>query len=148
MTLSKGNIFLVTSLIWGESTGDHWTPPTKASDAELWYFLWIDQWRRAFMFSLICVRTNGCVNNRHASDLRRHHANYDVTVIINSEAFMTLCVRKISLHWDRTVSWNPSRQCIIHKTLILINDFNEETGKFAERSEPSGNHVTSVGIIR
>ena len=41
---------------------------TKASDAELWYFLW--------------SRINGWVNNREAVDLRRHHAHYDVTVML------------------------------------------------------------------
>ena len=40
------------------------------------------QWRRALMFSLICAKTNGWVNNRDAGDLRCHHAHFDVTVII------------------------------------------------------------------
>ena len=39
------------------------------------------QWRGALMFSLICVGTNGWVNNRDAGDLRRHCAHYDVTVM-------------------------------------------------------------------
>ena len=39
------------------------------------------QWRGALMFSLICAWTNGWVNNRNAGDLRRHHADYDVTVM-------------------------------------------------------------------
>ena len=40
------------------------------------------QWRGALMFSLICAWMNGWVNNREAGDLRRQHAQYDVTVII------------------------------------------------------------------
>ena len=32
------------------------------------------------MFSLICARINGCVNNREAGDLRRYRAHYDVIV--------------------------------------------------------------------
>ena len=32
-------------------------------------------------FSLICARTNGWANNRDASDLTRHRAHYDVTVM-------------------------------------------------------------------
>ena len=44
-----------------------WIPRTKASDAE--------------MFSLICASINACVNNREASDLRRHRAHYDVIVL-------------------------------------------------------------------
>ena len=40
------------------------------------------QWGGALMFSLICARTNGSINNREASDLRRNCAHYDVTVIL------------------------------------------------------------------
>ena len=39
------------------------------------------QWRGALMFSLICARINGWVNNREAGDLRLHRAHYDVTVM-------------------------------------------------------------------
>ena len=42
------------------------------------------QWRGAFMFSLICAWINCWVNNRKASDLRRHRAHYDVTVIFTT----------------------------------------------------------------
>ena len=40
MTSSNGNIFRVTGPLWGEFTGDRWIPLTKASDAELWCFIW------------------------------------------------------------------------------------------------------------
>ena len=40
MTSSNGNIFRVTGPLWGESTGHRWIPRTKASDAEIWCFLW------------------------------------------------------------------------------------------------------------
>ena len=39
------------------------------------------QWRGALMYSLICIRINGWVNNDEAGDLRRHRAHYDVTVM-------------------------------------------------------------------
>ena len=39
MTSSNGNIFRVTGPLCGEFTGHRWIPLTKASDAELWYFL-------------------------------------------------------------------------------------------------------------
>ena len=39
------------------------------------------QWRGALMFCLICAWTNGWVNNRDVSDLRRHRAHDDVTVM-------------------------------------------------------------------
>ena len=40
MTSANGNIFRVTGHLCGEYTGPRWMPRTKASDAELWCFLW------------------------------------------------------------------------------------------------------------
>ena len=40
MTSSNGNIFRVTGHLCGEFTGHRWINHTKASDAELWCFLW------------------------------------------------------------------------------------------------------------
>ena len=40
MTSSNGNIFRVTGPVCGEFTGHRWIPIIKASDAELWCFLW------------------------------------------------------------------------------------------------------------
>ena len=40
VTSSNGNIFRVTGPLCGEFTGHRWIPRTKASDAELWSFLW------------------------------------------------------------------------------------------------------------
>ena len=60
MTSSNGNIFRVTGHLCGEFTGP----------------------RRALMFSLICARINGWVNNGEAGDLRRHRAHYDVIVMV------------------------------------------------------------------
>ena len=45
------------------------------------------QWRRALMFSLICVSINAWVNNREAGDLRRYRAPYDVTVMLASSIY-------------------------------------------------------------
>ena len=39
-------------------------------------------WRGDLMFSLICTRINGWVNNGEAGDLRRYRAHYDVTVML------------------------------------------------------------------
>ena len=39
------------------------------------------QWRGALMFTLICARINGWVNNREAGDLRRYRSHYDVIVM-------------------------------------------------------------------
>ena len=40
-----------------------------------------DQWRGALMFSSICARTNGWVNNGDACDKRRHRAHYALIVM-------------------------------------------------------------------
>ena len=48
-------------------------------------FLHKGQWRGALMFSLICARKNGWVNNRDAGDLRRHSAHCDVIVMFLGE---------------------------------------------------------------
>ena len=67
MTSSNGNFFLRYRPF---VRGIHrWIPLTKASDAELWCFLWSAPW------------INGWVNNREAGDLRRHRAHYDVTLM-------------------------------------------------------------------
>ena len=39
------------------------------------------QWGGALMFTLICARMNGWVNNREAGDLRRYWVHYDVIVM-------------------------------------------------------------------
>ena len=58
------------------------------------------QWRGALMFSLICTRRNGWVNNREAGDLRRHRTHYDVIVMFNSGLTelnrLVICVHCIS----------------------------------------------------
>ena len=69
MTSSNGNVFRVTGHLCGEFTGHQWIPLTKASDAELWCFLWSAPWIYSWL------------NNRKAGDLRRHHAHYDIIVM-------------------------------------------------------------------
>ena len=68
---TNGNIFRVTGHLCGEFTGHRWIPHTKASDAELWCFLWSAPW------------IYGWVNNREAGDFRRHRAHYDTIVLIS-----------------------------------------------------------------
>ena len=46
------------------------------------------QWRGALMFSLICTRINGWVNNGEAGDLRRNRAHYDVIVMLALDAYL------------------------------------------------------------
>ena len=75
MTSLKGNMFRVTGFCAGNSpvtAGIHRSPVNSPHT---------DQWRGAFMFSLIWAWTNGEVNNQDAGDLRRHRTHYDVTVM-------------------------------------------------------------------
>ena len=52
--------------------GIHWSPVISPHKG---------QQRGALMFSLICVWTNGWVNDRNAGDLRRHRAHYGIIVM-------------------------------------------------------------------
>ena len=40
------------------------------------------QWRGALMFTLIWAWIDGWVNNRKAGDLRRHRADFDITIML------------------------------------------------------------------
>ena len=75
MTSSNGNLFRVTGPLYGEFTGHRWIPLTKASNAELWWFLWSSPW------------INGWVKNREAGEFRRLRAYYDVIVMFNIRVF-------------------------------------------------------------
>ena len=71
MTSSNGKKICDTCPLWGESTGHWWIPLTKGGAAELWFFFYLR----------LNKRLNSWANNRDAGYLRRHRANYDVTVI-------------------------------------------------------------------
>ena len=57
---------------WPSVRGNHRSPVNSPHKG---------QWRRALMFSLICVWINGWVNNREAGDLRCYRAHYYVIVM-------------------------------------------------------------------
>ena len=75
------------------------------------------QWRGALMFTLICARINGWVNNREAGDLRRYRAHYDVIVMESNKAsdkdlwcFLVLFTYlstwfSTNIRWN--ILWNP-----------------------------------------
>ena len=81
MTSSNGSIFRVTGPFCGEFTGHRWIPRTKASDAELWCFLWSAPW------------INDSANNREAGDLRCNRAHYDVIVM-----FAVITTKNLETH--------------------------------------------------
>ena len=100
MTSSNGNSFRVTGHLCGEFTGHRWIPLTKASDPELWCFLWS------------APEINGWVNNREAGDLRHHSAHYDVTVMgysnkcmIGHPIFLGLLLISIPLGQLTSMKW-------------------------------------------
>ena len=84
MTSWNGNIFRVTGPLWGTSAGHRWIPLTKASDAELWCFLWSSPEQTVEQ----TIETPW--------DSRRHRAHYDVTVMcypLSLKTWMVLTVK-------------------------------------------------------
>ena len=105
MTSSNENLIRVTGLLCEEFTVHRWIPFTKASDAELWCFLWS------------APRINGWVNKHEAGDLRRHDDHYDITVMkckdwvavgINAE------ILAIKLHINNSSRPWPKWECKMH----------------------------------
>ena len=61
------------------------------------------------MFTLICARINGWVNNLEAGDLRRHRAHYDVIVMFHQIFYKipwTPGVTKSNITELREIPWN------------------------------------------
>ena len=81
----KWKPFLCYWPLRGKFTGHRQIPLTKTNGAELWCFL------------LICAGINSWVNDRDAGDLRRHRAQYDVTVI-SHDVFTHMHHGCITLH--------------------------------------------------
>ena len=72
------------------------------------------QWRGALMFSLICTRINGWVNNGEAGDLRRHRTHYDVTAMWQGWPMVILS--------GRTAQWNLSRETASHTFAYSVSE--------------------------
>ena len=107
MTSQNGNIFRVTGHLCGEFIGLRWIPRTRASDAELWCFLWS------------ALEYAGWVSNHEAGDLRRHCPHYDVTVMdyfyglcgyINTRAHPSACVCQLATDSFKRIA----KSCHIH----------------------------------
>ena len=64
-------LWLLFFCVCREFTSQRWIPHTKASDVELWCFLWSAPW------------INGWVNNSEAGDLRCQCTHFDVIVMIS-----------------------------------------------------------------
>ena len=75
------------------------------------------QWRGAMMTSLICARTNGWVDNRDADDLRRHGADYNVTVIgmnISSWIYWIIMLQNYC-------TWIAAPLCVVNIVCVFIH---------------------------
>ena len=95
-------------LNWPFVRGIHWSPVNSPHKG---------QWRGALMFSLICTRINGWVNNREAGDLRRHRAHYDVTVMYGNGSHGAVPSCKM-FYGPNTHGYKIN----IHKQTCLLNE--------------------------
>ena len=103
MTSSNGNIFRVTGTLWGEFTGHQWIPLTKASDMELWCFLWANSW----------------ASHRDAGDLRCHRAHYDVTVILGESLPRPSSHPQFRYYYDITRAIDALAACITRSSATM-----------------------------
>ena len=111
ITSSNENIFRVTGHLCAEFTGHGWIPRTKASNEELWCFLW-SAW------------LNGWENNGDADDLRRHRAHYDATAMNT----ISISITGWCWLWSRSFVSHP-----LQKVLAAHRDFQTETGKVVSK---------------
>ena len=88
------------------------------------------QWRGALMFTLICARIKGWVNNREAGDLRRYHAHYDIIVMITKHGGpFKLCLGMQTRYkgdpWQQVQSSILKGQghpcCVLSCTVTVVN---------------------------
>ena len=82
------------------------------------------QWRGTLMFTLICARMNGWVNNGEAGDLRRYLAHYDVIVMSYYKTELP-CVFNNMFGFNRTEHNYGTRQ----KDLYNIPSFSLDIAK-------------------
>ena len=88
VTSSNGNIFRVTGLFVGNSPVTGEFPPQRPVT-------------RSFDVFFICAWRNGWVNNRETGDLRRHRANYDVTIMSLLHYIVLSLIYRV--YWNRWV---------------------------------------------
>ena len=102
------------------------------------------QRRGALMFSLICARINGWVNNGEAGELRRYRPHYDVTVM--------KCWRYLFLIWVCKLPWWRYQMEIFSALLALCAGNSLVTGEFPSKRPvtelwcflwPAPEHVTN-----
>ena len=73
------------------------------------------KWRGALVFSLICARIKGWVNNREAGDFRRHHAHYCV-IVMKMQQFASKDQNEYRIHRIQNLYCQPLSLPIISAT--------------------------------
>ena len=108
MTSSNGNISHVTGHLCGEFTGHRWIPRTKASDAELWCFIWSalnkrlsKQWRGWWFqtssrslwrhCNAFCFNRNHCIFIHMPFNFVPSRANDNKSPLIRAMACLRTC---------------------------------------------------------
>ena len=136
MTSSNGNLFRVTGHLWGEFTGPR-SPVNSPHKG---------QWRGVLMFTLICARINGWVNNREAGDLRPNRAHYGVmllhaTVRADSFAIGHLCwwnaIPRHTVSYTMAIGSSESWDEINTKFLLRLKSKNRMGNHQAADSSPN-----------
>ena len=105
------------------------------------------QWRRAFMFSLICAWINGCANNRETGDLRRHPAHYDVTVLFTDSWKQCRLVSSGASHWWVEASNLNSGKYVFVLMITEATKPNAVCNQSAIHKEPAWFGYVTVGIM-
>ena len=75
------------------------------------------QWCGALMFSLIWASVNAWVNNLEASDLRCHHAHYDVSVMF---CFVLSVLTDTNMHHQEVISKQIS--CVTSRKICCLTN--------------------------
>ena len=87
------------------------------------------QWRGALIFSLVCAWINVWVNNRDAGDLRRHHAHYDVTVMLSNHLNDNMQIFSQTLVFFVPL-WLSD--CSVNTAKIYMNTYGKQCGMCCE----------------
>ena len=123
-----------------------------------------DQWRRALMFSLICVWINDWVNNREAGDLRCYLGHYDVNAMCHSThrgQVTHICGSKLSIVRSdnglspgrrQAIAWTNAGMLLVEsleqtsvKSYSEFTHFNSRKCIWKRRLE-NGGHFVSVSM--
>ena len=96
-TSPNGNIFCLTGSLWEESIGHQWIPPIKASEAELWWFLWSAPEKKCWAI------------NRDAGVVRRHHPHDGITVMFSISCTMHFLYLEVPICQRTQKRWPIAR---------------------------------------